>query len=112
MKSKKNKPIRPVAVKTKPDPSLEGFNPVIENFLPEITRGRKLHIKKRIEDDTRKLQPGQSFFIPHKFLGSETVKITVNKILKTERISFKNRDIRIVRSNKSEVKGCRVARFS
>lgn len=117
----KNKPGRPAASKTaRPTKQAKvknvmadgDFIAVIEDYLPSSKRNLKPHVKQMILDSTMALNAKQSFFIPHTVLGVSTVKVVVDALKEEKKSYFKNIDVRVVASKSTEVRGCRVVRYT
>lgn len=86
-----------------------GFNPIIENYIPESRVKFKPELKEKIIFLMNKLDKGQSFFIPRTEMHEATIRVVIQEERKSKH--NKDKDIRICTSKDSEVKGCRIARF-
>lgn len=82
---------------------------MIEDFLPQLRSPRQEKLREEIVQLLYKIDVGQSFFISKARLHVGTIrKIVLPELQKKE---FKNCDIRIVVNKKTEIPGCRIARY-
>ena len=82
---------------------------LIENFLPSLRTPRQEELKLEIIEHLYRLDVGQSVFIPKSRLHVGTIrKIVLPELTKK---AFLNTEIRIVVNKKTELEGCRIARY-